>query len=317
MDTEGGMIMLTDRSVSNGRAGCIMPVIEVNALAKSYGKARGIVDVTLSVEAGEVYGFIGPNGAGKSTTIRTLLGFLKPSGGKASIFGMDITAKSAEIKKRVGYVPAEVNYYDDMKVETLLTYSQRFYGRPDEKRRDALCGLFDLDMSRRIDDLSTGNKKKVAIVQAFLHRPELLILDEPTNGLDPLIQNQLFELLSEEKKRGVTVFFSSHILSEVQRMCDRVAIIKEGRILRVEEIADIRSRTHKHVRAVSDTPAAWSDFDLAGASEIGTKGAEITFWYSGAMGALMESLAARPVGNVWIEDPSLEEIFMHDYRKEG
>jgi len=294
-----------------------MPVIKTNALTKSYGKARGIVDVTLTVDAGEVYGFIGPNGAGKSTTIRTLLGFLRPSGGSASIFSMDVTAQSAEIKKRVGYVPAEVNYYDDMKVANLLEYSQRFYGRPDAKRRDALCERFDLDVTRRIDDLSTGNKKKVAIVQALLHRPELLILDEPTSGLDPLIQNQLFDLLSEEKKRGVTVFFSSHILSEVQRMCDRVAIIKEGRILRVEEIADIRSRTHKHVRAVSDAPDAWAGFDLPGASEIEQKGKEIAFWYAGAMGTLIKALSDRPIGNIWIEDPSLEEIFMHDYRKEG
>jgi len=294
-----------------------MPVIQTNALTKSYGKARGIVDVTLAVEAGEVYGFIGPNGAGKSTTIRTLLGFLRPSDGNASIFGMDVTACGAKIKKRVGYVPAEVNYYDDMKVENLLTYSQRFYGKPDRGRLDTLCELFDLDVTRRIDDLSTGNKKKVAIVQAFLHRPELLILDEPTSGLDPLIQNQLFELLSAEKKRGITIFFSSHILSEVQRMCDRVAIIKEGRILRVEEIADIRGRTHKHVRAVSNTPDAWKGFTLPGASEIEVKGAEIAFWYSGAMGALMEALSERPIDNIWIEDPSLEEIFMHDYRKEG
>jgi len=293
-----------------------MPVIKTDALTKSYGRARGIVDLTLAVEAGEVYGFIGPNGAGKSTTIRTLLGFLRPNGGSAAIFGMDITARSAEIKKRVGYVPAEVNYYDDMKVENLLTYSQRFYGRPDKKQREDLCELFDLDMTRRIDDLSTGNKKKVAIVQALLHRPELLILDEPTSGLDPLIQNQLFDLLSEEKKRGTTVFFSSHILSEVQRMCDRVAIIKEGRILRVEEIADIRSRTHKHVRVLSDTPGAWAGFSLPGASEIETKGPEITFWYAGAMGSLMRAFSERSIVNVWIEDPSLEEIFMHDYRKE-
>ena len=293
-----------------------MPVIQTKALTKSYGKARGIVDVTLSVEAGEVYGFIGPNGAGKSTTIRTLLGFLRPNDGAASIFSKDVTTHSAEIKRRVGYVPAEVNYYDDMKVATLLTYSQRFYGTVDRRRQDELCGLFDLDTSRRIDDLSTGNKKKVAIVQALLHRPELLILDEPTSGLDPLIQNQLFDLLSEEKKRGVTVFFSSHILSEVQRMCDRVAIIKEGRILRVEEIALIRSRTHKHVRAVSGSPEAWKGFSLPGASETEVKGTEITFWYSGDMQGLMERLAACPVENVWIEDPSLEEIFMHDYRKE-
>ena len=294
-----------------------MPIIKTNGLTKSYGKARGIVDVTLSVESGEVYGFIGPNGAGKSTTIRTLLGFLRPSRGSAIIFSMDVTTHSAEIKKRVGYVPAEVNYYDDMRVENLLEYSQRFYGRPDIKRREDLCDRFDLDLSRRIDDLSTGNKKKVAIVQALLHRPELLILDEPTSGLDPLIQNQLFDLLSEEKKRGVTVFFSSHILSEVQRMCDRVAIIKDGRILRVEEITDIRTRTHKYVRAVSDTPNTWRGFTLPGASEIETKGTEITFWYAGAMGDLMGRLAACPIDNIWIEDPSLEEIFMHDYRKEG
>lgn len=293
-----------------------MLVINTKDLTKSYGKARGIVEVSLSVEAGEVYGFIGPNGAGKSTTIRTLLGFLQPDGGKAEILGMDTVKQSAAIKRRLGYVPAEVNYYEDMKVESLLDYSMRYYGKSNKGRIRELCNWFDMDMSRKIDDLSTGNKKKVAIVQAFLHRPELLILDEPTNGLDPLMQNQLFDLLTAEKKRGVTIFFSSHILSEVQRMCDRVAIIKEGRILRVEEIAKLRSRTHKHVRAVGKGPDGWKGFGLTGISEIKIKGEEITFWYTGSMQELMSKMAAYPLANVWIEDPSLEEIFMHDYRKE-
>jgi ABC-2 type transport system ATP-binding protein len=294
-----------------------MPVIETKQLTKSYGKARGIVEVSLAVEAGEVYGFIGPNGAGKSTTIRTLLGFLQPNGGTARIFGLDTVTQGAAIKRRLGYVPAEVNYYDDMRVEALLDYSMRFYGKSDKKRIRELCEWFDLERNRKIDDLSTGNKKKVAIVQAFLHRPELLVLDEPTNGLDPLMQNQLFDLLTEETKRGTTIFFSSHILSEVQRMCDRVAIIKEGRILRVEEIANLKDRTHKYIRAVGRGADCWKGFDLNGASEMETKGEELSFWYTGPMQALMKNMAGYPLANIWIEDPSLEEIFMHDYRKEG
>ncbi|HUZ17245.1 MAG TPA: ABC transporter ATP-binding protein [Spirochaetia bacterium] len=293
-----------------------MPVIATKDLTKSYGKARGIVEVSLTVEAGEVYGFIGPNGAGKSTTIRTLLDFLHPTSGTAEILGMDTVTRSADIKRRLGYVPAEVNYYDDMKVGALLDYSIRFYGKPDKNRIRELGEWFDLDMSRKIEDLSTGNKKKVAIVQALLHRPELLILDEPTNGLDPLMQNQLFDLLAEEKKR-TTIFFSSHILSEVQRICDRVAIIKEGRILRVEEIAHLKSRTHKHIRAIGPGMEGWKGFDLSGASEIEIKGEHLSFWYTGPLQELMRKMAGYPMENVWIEDPSLEEIFLHDYRKEG
>ena len=213
-----------------------MSAIQTRKLTKYYGRARGIIDVDLDIREGEIFGFIGPNGAGKSTTIRTLLNFIFPTSGTASIFGMDCFRDSSRIKKENGYLPSEVNYYDDMNVSDLLDYSASFYGKDCSGRIKELAGIFEVEVNRKIEDLSTGNRKKVAIVQALLHEPRLLILDEPTGGLDPLMQNRFFDVLKDENSKGVTIFFSSHILSEVQKMCDRVAIIREGRILRVERI---------------------------------------------------------------------------------
>lgn len=213
-----------------------MNIIETKKLTKYYGKSLGIIDVDMSVAEGEIYGFIGPNGAGKSTTIRTLLGLIYPTGGSATIFGKDIIKYGPEIKEEVGYLPSEVFYYDDMKVIDLLKYSGSFYKRDRgliERRIKELAGIMNLDLNKKIDDLSYGNKKKVGIVQGLLHEPKLIILDEPTGGLDPLMQQKFFDLLREENEKGVTILFSSHILSEVQKLCDRVAIIKEGRIIKV------------------------------------------------------------------------------------
>ena len=192
-------------------------VIEIKELTKYYGKARGIIDVSFSVHEGEIFGFIGPNGAGKSTTIRTLLGLLYPTSGSATIFGRDCIRDGSELRRDIGYLPAEVYYYDNMKVIDLLKYSSSFYGKVDLPRIRELAGIMDLDLTRKIDDLSYGNKKKVGIVQGLLHRPKLIILDEPTSGLDPLMQKKFFELIREENKNGATVLMSSHILTEVDR----------------------------------------------------------------------------------------------------
>src|SRR5665647_2400083 len=207
-----------------------MSVIEIRNLTKSYGKARGIIDVSLNVEEGEIFGFIGPNGAGKSTAIRTLLGLIYPTSGTSTIFGKNCT-QFPEIRKEVGYLPSEVFYYDNMRVMDLLKYSASFYKKDCTKRIKELAEIMDLDLKKKIDDLSFGNKKKVGIVQGLLHEPKLIILDEPTSGLDPLMQQKFFELIGQENKNGATVFFSSHILTEVQKMCERVAIIKEGKII--------------------------------------------------------------------------------------
>src|SRR4030042_3196181 len=205
-----------------------MGIIEVNKLTKYYGKARGIVDVSFSVEDGEIFGFIGPNGAGKSTTIRVFLSLIYPTSGQAKIFGKDCIKYGPEIRQDIGYLPSEVFYYEGMKVLDLLKYSASFYAKDCTKRMHELADLMELDMKRKIDDLSYGNKKKVGIVQGLLHQPKLIVLDEPTSGLDPLMQQKFFNLIREENKRGATIFFSSHILGEVQKMCNRVAIIKEG-----------------------------------------------------------------------------------------
>ena len=209
-------------------------VISTKNLTKHYGKARGIDDLNLDIQQGEIFGFIGPNGAGKSTTIRTLLGLIKPTSGSATIFGKDITTDGPAIRERIGYLPSEVFYYDNMRVEDLLKYSASFYKKPrceTEQRMYQLAKLLDLDLTKKIDDLSYGNKKKVGIVQGLQHSPNLIILDEPTGGLDPLMQQTFFDLLLVENARGATILFSSHILSEVQKLCDRVAIIKEGKII--------------------------------------------------------------------------------------
>ncbi|GAE45685.1 ABC transporter [Mesobacillus boroniphilus JCM 21738] len=222
-----------------------MNVIEIKNLTKLYGKARGIEDVSFNVKEGEIFGFIGPNGAGKSTTIRTLLSLIYPTSGSATIFGKDIITAAPEIKKDIGYLPSEVFYYDNMKVMDLLKYSASFYKKDCTKRIKELADIMELDLTKKIDDLSLGNKKKVGIVQGLLHEPKLIILDEPTSGLDPLMQQKFFDLLEKENKKGATILFSSHILSEVQRLCDKVAIIKDGRIVTVEKISTLKENTYK------------------------------------------------------------------------
>ena len=227
-------------------------IIEVNHLTKYYGKSRGIVDVSFNVEEGEIFGFIGPNGAGKSTTIRLFMSLIYPTSGDAKIFGKDCIKYGPEIRQEIGYLPSEVFYYEGMKVLDLLKYSASFYKKDCSKRMAELADLMELELDRRIDDLSYGNKKKVGIVQGLLHQPKLIILDEPTAGLDPLMQQNFFNLIREENKRGATVFFSSHILSEVQRLCSRVAIIKEGSIIRIQDIKTLQKENYKKVRVVAE-----------------------------------------------------------------
>lgn len=213
-----------------------MNAIEIKNLTKVYGKNRGIQDINISVKEGEIYGFIGPNGAGKSTTIKTLLNFIYPTSGEALIFGMDSVKESEKIKEYIGYVPSEVRYYDDVKVKDIIKYAQSFYPKSNKEYVDRICNELELDMNKKMGELSLGNKKKVAIAQSLINNPKLLILDEPTNGLDPLMQKKLFNILIEEKEKGNTVFLSSHNLVEVQNLCDRVCVIKEGKIVDIIEI---------------------------------------------------------------------------------
>jgi ABC-2 type transport system ATP-binding protein len=292
-----------------------MNVIELNNLTKTYGKARGISNISFTVEEDEIFGFIGPNGAGKSTTIRTMLSLIYPTSGSATIFGKDSVKFAPEIKKEIGYLPSEVFYYDNMKVKDLLKYSASFYKKDCSQRIKQLAELLDLDLNKKIDDLSFGNKKKVGIVQGLLHEPKLIILDEPTSGLDPLMQQKFFDLLKEENKKGTTILFSSHILSEVQKMCDRVAIIKEGELVKVEKISTLKENNHKRFKLETKAPMPQDFLQIAGVQNLEIDGLHVSFLYSGNINLMLQKLAQLELLNLWIEEPDLEEIFMHYYEK--
>ncbi len=292
-----------------------MNIIEIRNLTKYYGKARGIVDVSFDVGAGEVFGFIGPNGAGKSTTIRTLLSLIRPTSGSAAIFGKDCITHAPEIAKDIGYLPSEVFYYDKMKVIDLLRYSASFYKKDCSKRIKELAERMDLDLKRRIDDLSFGNKKKVGIVQCLLHEPRLIILDEPTSGLDPLMQQTFFDLLREENRKGSTILLSSHVLIEVQRICSRVAIIKDGRIIRTEKMSELTENNYKKIRIETGRITDDSRFDLPGVSHLERKDALLSFFFKGNINLIMKRISEVEISNVWIEEPTLEEVFLHYYQK--
>ncbi|OGO81379.1 MAG: ABC transporter [Clostridiales bacterium GWC2_40_7] len=294
-----------------------MNIIEIKNLTKYYGKSRGIIDVSFNVEEGEIFGFIGPNGAGKSTTIRTLLSLIYPTSGSATIFRKDCIKYGPEIKKEIGYLPSEVFYYDRMKVIDLLNYSASFYKKDCSKRIRDLAEVMDLDLKKRIDDLSFGNKKKVGIVQGLLHEPKLIILDEPTSGLDPLMQQKFFDLLLEENKKGATILLSSHILGEVQRLCNRVAIIKEGRIIKLEKISTLKEDNYKKFKLEMKTPLNSDFFNIKGVNEIKFDGNLASFLYKGNINSILRKISEVEIANIWIEELDLEEIFLHYYEKEG
>jgi ABC-2 type transport system ATP-binding protein len=294
-----------------------MYAIEINNLTKTYGNSRGITDISFNIEEGEIFGFIGPNGAGKSTTIRTLLSLIYPTSGGAKIFGKDCVQFAPEIKKEIGYLPSEVFYYDNMKVMDLLKYSASFYKKDCTKRIIELAEVMDLDLTKKIDDLSLGNKKKVGIVQGLLHEPKLIILDEPTSGLDPLMQQRFFDLLEEENKKGATILFSSHILSEVQRLCDRVAIIKEGKIVTVEKISTLQENNYKRFKIDIQNGVDPNFFNMPGVNNVEVKGKTISFIFKGNINIVLKKIAEIEIENLWIEEPDLEEIFLHYYEKEA
>ncbi|HEX2395606.1 MAG TPA: ABC transporter ATP-binding protein [Bacteroidales bacterium] len=291
------------------------PIISIVNLSKHYGKSRGIEDVTLEVQEGEIFGFIGPNGAGKSTTIRILMNLIFPDKGYAKILDLDVTKDKKKIMQLVGYVPADANAYNNLKVIDFLRYCGNFYRSvPVDDRIKELSGWFELDLTRKIADLSFGNRKKVAIIQSLLHRPRLLILDEPTTGLDPLMQSKFFELLRKENNNGMTIFFSSHLLNEVQRICKKVGIIKEGKIIGVEEIETLRKKQLKKI-TIEFGNNDIENFKLRGMEKILLKSEGVlSFMFSGDINELIKSLAVKKLSYMTIEEPTLEEIFMHYYR---
>ncbi|QGT98637.1 Efflux ABC transporter, ATP-binding protein [Candidatus Syntrophocurvum alkaliphilum] len=291
-------------------------VIETKNLTKYYGNTLGIVDISLQIKKGEIFGFIGPNGAGKSTTIRTLLNFIFPTSGFATILGMDIVKDTKQIKKHVGYLAGEIDYYDDMTVNELLDYSARFYELGATKRIEELSDIFELNLRKKIKTLSLGNKKKVGIIQALLHNPKLLILDEPTSGLDPLMQKRFFEVLKEENEKGTTIFFSSHVLNEVQKFCERVAIIKNGVILQIERVEELRKGEFRKVFINFKNNETVPHLDIEGIINSYYDNHSLRLFYNGDINDLVRALSQYNLESLWLEEPTLEEVFMHYYEVE-
>ena len=289
-----------------------MKAIETFALTKYYGETRGIEGADLSVDKGGFFGFIGPNGAGKSTLIRTLLGLISPTSGSAEIFGKDIVENKIENLAKIGYLPAETSFYRGMKVKDVLSFSAKMRGLDCSEEAKILCERLDLDPERKINELSLGNKKKVGIVTALQHKPELYILDEPTGGLDPLMQKEFFTILKERNDEGATIFLSSHVLSEIKRYCKSAAIIREGRILLSDSVENLAHTGVKKVslKGVTHIP------ELEGMSDLKRDSDAATFLYSGDPAILLGSLSGISLTDVNITDPELDEVFMNYYVKE-
>ena len=290
-----------------------MEVMKTTKLTKYYGKVRGIKELDLTVTHGEFFGFIGPNGAGKSTTIRTVLGLIAPTSGDAMIFGKDVTKEREAILQNIGYLPSEALFYKGMKVKDILRLSADLRKVDCSAESKRLCERLQLDTARKIDDLSFGNRKKVAIVCALQHRPELLVLDEPTGGLDPLMQKEFFDILRERNREGTTIFLSSHVLSEIQRNCTRAAIIRDGRIIAQGSVDDLSKTSAKRITVHGIIHLE----NLSGVRDRKAGEDGISFLYSGDMGSLLRTLASGQVDDLTVTEPDLEEIFLHYYEEDG
>ncbi len=290
-----------------------MESIKTTKLTKYYGKARGIEGLDLTVTQGEFFGFIGPNGAGKSTTIRTLLGLIAPTSGSAMIFEKDVTKEKESILRDIGYLPSEALFYQGMKVKDILKLSADLRKKDCTAESKLLCERLQLDTARKIDEMSFGNRKKVAIVCALQHRPKLLVLDEPTGGLDPLMQKEFFDILRERNKTGATVFLSSHVLSEIQRNCTRAVIIRDGRIIAQGSVDDLSKTSAKRITVHGSIHLE----NLSGVRDRKDTKDSVSFLYSGDMDRLLRTLSAGQVNDLTITEPDLEEVFLHYYEKDG
>lgn len=286
-----------------------MYAIQTTNLTKYYGEARGIVDLNLAVKKGEFFGFIGPNGAGKSTCIRTLLGLIKCSSGSATVLGLDMEQDKTEILKRVGYMPSETMFYAGMRVKDVLKLSADLRKKDCREEAQILCERLQLDVNKKVEELSFGNKKKVSIVCALQHKPELLILDEPTSGLDPLMQREFFQILQERNEQGTTIFLSSHILAEVQKNCTRAGIIREGRLIACDSVEALSQTKAKRVYVQGNVNIE----ELAQVRDLRQTENGFTFLYGGEVKRLLEVLSKQPILDLSISEPNLEEIFMHYY----
>jgi ABC-2 type transport system ATP-binding protein len=289
-------------------------VIHTERLTKTYGVHRGIVEVDLDVNEGEIFGFLGPNGAGKTTTMRILLDHIRPTAGRAEVFGIDTTADPVAIHRRVGYLPGEFDLYDRLTGAQTLEYFANLRGGTDPAYTAELVERLDFDPSRRFREYSKGNKQKLGLIAALQHRPDLLILDEPTSGLDPLVQQTVFELIREARKDGRTVFLSSHIIDEVDRTCDRAAIIREGRLVQVDSVDAIRRLAFHHVELQFGGPVASAVFEaLPGVSDVVARNGSVSMRVSGPIGPVIRAAAQHDLLDVVSREPNLEDVFLAHY----
>jgi ABC-2 type transport system ATP-binding protein len=289
-------------------------LIAAQKLTKSYGDHRGIVDVDLEVNEGEIFGFLGPNGAGKTTTIRILLDLIRPTSGKATVFGIETSVDPVAIHRRTGYLPGEFALYDRLTGRQTIEYFANLRGGVDPAYQKRLVELLDLDPSRKFKEYSKGNKQKVGLVIALQHRPDLLVLDEPTSGLDPLVQQSFFEVLHEAQSEGRTVFLSSHVLSEVEKTCSRVAIIREGRLVRVDRVDALRDLAHHQVELRFAGPVPLEEFKaLTGVSDVASTDHALTLRVAGAITPVVREASKYDLLDFVSREPSLEETFLAQY----
>lgn len=287
-------------------------ILEIRNLTKYYGQIRGVENLSLKLEEGEIFGFIGPNGAGKSTTIRSIMNLINKTSGKVLIEGKEFNKNDVEIKEKIGYLPSEIHLYDDLTVKQMLDYHEGFYKKDIHKRRAELVKRLKLDEKKKIEDLSLGNLKKLGIILAFMHEPKILILDEPTSGLDPIMQNVFYDLLKEEKAKGNTIFYSTHILGEVSKICDRVGIIKEGKLIKVEKIEDLFEKSLTFVTVTSEQAKEISkDLKVNIVSEDGNT---IKFGNNLPDDELIKQLSKYKIDRILIEEATLEDMFLHYYK---
>lgn len=286
-------------------------LIEVKHLKKYYGKSRGVDDVSFKIEEGTIYGFIGPNGAGKSTTIRSMLGLINKNEGQILFDGKEFNKNDLETKKNIGYLPSEVNFYSDFTVKQMLDYHASFFKKDTKKRRDELVQLLKIDESKKIPDLSLGNSKKVGIVLAIMHEPKILILDEAISGLDPIMQKTFHEILLEEKTKGTAILYSSHVLSEVSSICDRVGFIKDGKIIKEDTIENIQKDSFTYlVISSKDIEKIKKDLKLEIAKE---EDNEVTFINTLDPNVVIKKLSKYKIDSLLIKEVSLEDLFLHYY----
>ena len=287
-------------------------IVEIKKLTKYYGDIKGVEDLSLDLEEGEIFGFIGPNGAGKSTTIRSIMNLINKTSGTVLIDNKEFNKDDVEIKEKIGYLPSEVHLYDDLTVKQMLDYHEKFYKKDIHSRREELVKRFELDETKKIEDLSLGNLKKVGIILAFMHEPKILILDEPTSSLDPIMQNVFFDLLKEEKAKGNTIFYSTHILTEVSKICDRVGLIKDGKLIKVEKIEDLSKKNLTFVTLTS--PQIKEIIDDLQVNIISEDNNIIKFGNNLTHDELIKKIAKYKIDKILIEEATLEDMFLHYYK---